>query len=109
MRPRGLFDYYTYRTAPLMSTVRYYFEIDKDNERCFYNTLGVTTDLQNVYSFKLIPGFSTPEWAKGAVMLCEDQTIRTYYCHYCSGFHTTSRPEHNELDDLYLFARVYVC
>ena len=45
---RGLFDYYTYRTAPLMSTVRYYFEIDKDNERCFYNTLGVTTDLQNV-------------------------------------------------------------
>ena len=30
---RGLFDYYTYRTAPLMSTVRYYFEIDKDNER----------------------------------------------------------------------------
>ena len=51
---RGLFDYYTYRTAPLMSTVRYYFEIDKDNERCFYNTLGVTTDLQNVYSFKLI-------------------------------------------------------
>jgi hypothetical protein len=27
-----------------------------------------TTDLQNVYSFKLIPGFSTPEWAKGALM-----------------------------------------
>ena len=42
-------------------------------------------------------------------MLCEDQTIRTYYCHYCAGFHTTSRPEHNELDNLYLFARVYVC
>ena len=35
--------------------------------------------------------------------------ILTYYCHYCAGFHTTSRPEHNELDDLYLFARVYVC
>ena len=44
-----------------------------------------------------------------AVMLCEDQTIRTYYCHYCAGFHTTSRPEHDELDDLYMFARAYVC
>ena len=75
----GLFDYYTYRTAPLMSTVRYYFEIDKDNERCFYNTLGVTTDLQNVYSFKLIPGFSTPEWAKGAVM------YQIYTDRFCNG------------------------
>ena len=76
---RGLFDYYTYRTAPLMSTVRYYFEIDKDNEKCFYNTLGVTTDLQNVYSFKLIPGFSTPEWAKGAVM------YQIYTDRFCNG------------------------
>ena len=76
---RGLFDYYTYRTAPLMSTVRYYFEIDKDNERCFYNTLGVTTDLQNVYSFKLIPGFSTPEWAKGAIM------YQIYTDRFCNG------------------------
>ena len=76
---RGLFDYYTYRTAPLMSTVRYYFEIDKDNERCFYNTLGVTTDLQSVYSFKLIPGFSTPEWAKGAVM------YQIYTDRFCNG------------------------
>ena len=76
---RGLFDYYTYWTAPLMSTVRYYFEIDKDNERCFYNTLGVTTDLQNVYSFKLIPGFSTPEWAKGAVM------YQIYTDRFCNG------------------------
>lgn len=53
--------------------------------------------------------YETNAKALRAVMLCEDQTIRTYYCHYCSGFHTTSRPEHNELDDLYLFARVYVC
>ena len=53
--------------------------------------------------------YETNAKALRAVMLCEDQTIRTYYCHYCAGFHTTSRPEHNELDDLYLFARVYVC
>ncbi len=76
---RGLFDYYTYRTAPLMSTVRYYFEIDKGDEKCFYNTLGVTTDLQSVYSFKLIPGFSTPEWAKGAVM------YQIYTDRFCNG------------------------
>ena len=76
---RGLFDYYTYRTAPLMSTVRYYFEIDKGDEKCFYNTLGVTTDLQPVYSFKLIPGFSTPEWAKGAVM------YQIYTDRFCNG------------------------
>ena len=53
--------------------------------------------------------YETNAKALRAVMLCEDQTIRTYYCHYCAGFHTTSRPEHDELDDLYMFARAYVC
>ena len=53
--------------------------------------------------------YETNAKALRAVMLCEDQTIRTYYCHYGAGFHTTSRPEHDELDDLYMFARAYVC
>ena len=47
--------------------------------------------------------YETNAKALRAVMLCEDQTIRTYYCH------STSRPEHDELDDLYMFARAYVC
>lgn len=35
---------------------------------CYYNKLGVTRELQEMYSFGIIPGFHTPDWAKGAVM-----------------------------------------
>ncbi|MDO4262183.1 MAG: glycoside hydrolase family 13 protein [Eubacteriales bacterium] len=65
---QGNFDYYTHTTEPLTGTVRYYFEIDSGNRKCFYNALGVTTELQESHSFKIIPGFSTPDWAKGAVI-----------------------------------------
>ena len=39
--------------------------------------------------------YETNAKALRAVMLCEDQTIRTYYCHYCAGFHSISRFEHD--------------
>lgn len=39
-----------------------------ERARCFYNKLGVSRDLQQSRSFCIVPGFSTPKWAKGAVM-----------------------------------------
>lgn len=44
------------------------FEIQAGHVVCYYNKLGVTRELQEMYSFGIIPGFHTPDWAKGAVM-----------------------------------------
>ncbi len=66
---KGAFDYYTYTTEPLgEETLHYYFEVQTGKQRCFYNELGVSKDLQENYSFGIVPGFKTPDWAKGAVM-----------------------------------------
>ena len=64
----GAFDYYTYTIPPLDGPVRYYFEIRTGNQRCFYNSLGVSKNLQEYNSFGIVPGFKTPDWAKGAIM-----------------------------------------
>ena len=61
------YDYYAATMSVGEQTIRYYFEI-QGNETCFFSKLGVTTDIQEEFSFVIIPDFSTPKWAKGAVM-----------------------------------------
>lgn len=66
---KGLFDYYTYITPPLTEeTVYYYFEICAGEECCFYGMQGATDWLKENAAFGIVPGFSTPNWAKGAVI-----------------------------------------
>lgn len=63
-----LFDYYGYQMQVKKNPIRYFFQIVKGNNIYYYNRLGVTTDIRSCFSFSVIPGFHTPEWAKGAVM-----------------------------------------
>lgn len=63
-----LFDYYEYQMSVGSDPVYYYFQIVKQTEVCYFNHLGATSDIQSCYSFRITPGFHTPEWAKGAVM-----------------------------------------
>ena len=65
---KDMFDYYVCALGPLEGPVHYFFEIIAGNQRCFYNKLGVTEDLQEAYAFRILPDFHTPDWAKGAVM-----------------------------------------
>ena len=67
-RKEGRFDYYTIQVKLGDEPLYYYFEIQDGQARCFYNKCGVSRDLQQNKSFCLCPGFSTPDWAKGAVM-----------------------------------------
>lgn len=62
------FDYYEIQVDVGTETILYFFEIRSGEERLFFNKQGVSEDLQSCYSFGIIPGFSTPDWAKGAVM-----------------------------------------
>ena len=47
---------------------RYYFEVITGMIRCFYDRVGVCREHRPRYDFCIVPGFSTPDWAKGAVM-----------------------------------------
>ena len=62
------FDFYTIEVELGTKTMHYYFEIQSGKIVCYYNELGVTRQLQEQYSFGIVPGFKTPDWAKGAVM-----------------------------------------
>ena len=62
------FDYYSIDIELGAEAVHYYFEIQSGKIVCYYNELGVSRQLQEQYSFGIIPGFKTPDWAKGAVM-----------------------------------------
>ena len=62
------FDYYKTEVELKSEAFRYFFEIKSGKTHCFYNKLGMTKDLSDSHSFCIQPGFSTPDWAKGAVM-----------------------------------------
>ena len=61
------FDYYSHSIQLENETLVYYFEVQAGKITCFYDTRGVCKDINDYYHFRLIPGFKTPDWAKGAV------------------------------------------
>lgn len=65
---RGEFDYYFAEKLLGKQLFRYHFEIKSQNETCYYNRCGAFDEIVDVYAFAIAPGFSTPDWAKGAVM-----------------------------------------
>lgn len=64
----SLFDYYEHKHQLDNEKISYYFEIQSGKVRCCYDARGVVKQAEEHYYFAIIPGFSTPDWAKGAVM-----------------------------------------
>ena len=62
------FDYYKGTFICDSEPMNYYFMIICDGRKYFYNKAGVVKDISNEYNFTVLPDFSTPDWAKGAVM-----------------------------------------
>ena len=48
--------------------ISYYFRVETAKETLICNRQGVVSDVNPYFNFCLIPGFHTPDWAKGAVM-----------------------------------------
>lgn len=65
---QGVFDYYSVDWQLGDEPFRYCFEIRSGDTVRFYNRCGVANEEVSFYSFTIVPGFSTPKWAKGAVM-----------------------------------------
>ena len=61
------FDYYSHTVQLEDEKLSYYFEVHAGRLSCFYDRRGVTKDINEYYYFHVIPGFKTPDWAKGAV------------------------------------------
>lgn len=64
----GPFDYYQAEVQLGEEPYHYYFEAVTGMLHCFYDRMGVTPEIRHEYDFVIVPGFSTPGWAKGAVM-----------------------------------------
>ena len=73
------FDYYEVEVMLQDEKFTYYFEIQSGNLTCYYDTRGAVRDINEYYSMVIIPGFSTPKWAKGAVM------YQIYVDRFCNG------------------------
>ena len=65
---RDGFDYYETKLLVGTETIHYYFELFSGKVHCYYNRFGIVKDLDEHYAFGIVPGFETPDWAKGAVM-----------------------------------------
>ena len=65
---RGEFDFYEIECQLGTEPFRYCFEIKKGDQICYFNRYGVSDHIEDYYAFIIVPGFSTPDWAKGAVM-----------------------------------------
>lgn len=73
------FDYYEVKLQLDNEKVTYYFEVQAGAITCFYDYRGVAKRPDEHYNFVIIPGFETPEWAKGAVM------YQLYVDRFCNG------------------------
>lgn len=88
----ALFDYYEYSVCLGEQVLSYCFKIERGTDVCYYDRLGPAIHVQPEYAFRIIPGFHTPEWAKGAVM------YQIFVDRFCNG--DTSN---DVLDDEYIY------
>ena len=62
------FDYYSVEIQLGSEPFFYYFKVVTGILECYYDRYGVNDKPREEYYFCIVPGFSSPEWAKGAVM-----------------------------------------
>ncbi|MFI3171829.1 MAG: glycoside hydrolase family 13 protein [Eubacteriales bacterium] len=64
----GIFDYYSVEWHMTNVPFLYCFKVQKGEEILYYNRFGMGEKHNDHYRFRIVPGFSTPAWAKGAVI-----------------------------------------
>lgn len=73
------FDYYGIEVQMENEEFSYCFEVQTGHLRLYYDIRGAVEMQDSYYNFRLIPGFKTPDWAKGAVM------YQIYVDRFCNG------------------------
>lgn len=75
----GMFDYYAHEFQLENEKVSYHFEVVTGKIYGTYDVRGLARDVNEYYDFVILPGFKTPDWAKGAVM------YQIYVDRFCNG------------------------
>lgn len=78
-RSDEVFDYYSYELQLDNEKVKYHFELRTGRIVAYYDTRGLVQDVNEYYEIQILPGFKTPDWAKGAVM------YQIYVDRFCNG------------------------
>ncbi|MCR5099491.1 MAG: glycoside hydrolase family 13 protein [Lachnospiraceae bacterium] len=92
----GEFAFYQVTIPLTEKRIFYHFEIRCGSEYLFYDRFGVTDDYRPQYRFSIMPGFSTPAWARGAVMY---QILVDRFCN--------SDADNDVLDDEYHYISMH--
>lgn len=61
------FDYYAVNITLGEETFYYYFKVISGHLVCYYDDNGVSLEPREQFGFGIVPGFKTPNWAKGAI------------------------------------------
>lgn len=62
------FDFYSHEIQLDNEKVTYHFEVQTGKVVVLFDVRGLVQDENKYYDFVILPGFKTPDWAKGAVM-----------------------------------------
>ena len=93
-----VFDYYETEVQLTDTMFIYYFRIKSESEELCYHRCGVSEHPVEYYNFRIMPGFSTPAWAKGAVM------YQIFVDRFCNG-----DPSNDVEDGEYVYIGEPVC
>ncbi|MCM1112334.1 MAG: glycoside hydrolase family 13 protein [Muribaculum sp.] len=86
------FDFYYHKLQLDNEKVSYYFELQTGHVIGYYDVRGLVQEINEYYDFVILPGFKTPDWAKGAVM------YQIYVDRFCNG-----DPDNDVLTDEYCY------
>lgn len=93
-----VFDYYETKVQLTDTMFVYYFRIKSESEELCYHRCGVSEHPVEYYNFRIMPGFSIPAWAKGAVM------YQIFVDRFCNG-----DPSNDVEDGEYVYIGEPVC
>ena len=93
-----VFDYYETEVQLTDTMLVDDFRIKSESEELCYHRCGVSEHPVEYYNFRIMPGFSTPAWAKGAVM------YQIFVDRFCNG-----DPSNDVEDGEYVYIGEPVC
>lgn len=101
------FDYYSVKKTMTEDTFRYYFLVTIDGREIIYDARGVVEETREDMMFRIHPGFSTPDWAKGGIFYQiyvdrfnngdKSNDVLTDEYHYING-HSISKEWNEKID-----------
>ena len=73
------FDFYAFQLQLDNEKVSFFFETRPARRTVYFAVRGLVQEVNEYYDFVILPGFQTPDWAKGAVM------YQIYVDRFCNG------------------------